>query len=84
MPASPARSASATSSCASTVSVWATSVRAASVSRTLRPSRSSNATPTSRSSVASCCEIAGGVKERASAVAAIVPRAASLVRHAGV
>ena len=33
--------------------------------------------PDLRSSVASCCEIAGGVKERASAVAAIVPRAAS-------
>src|SRR5919106_1569610 len=69
--------ASAASSAFSTASVRATSSSPAGVSRRLRPLRSSSATPVSRSSAASCWETAGGVYPSASAVAAIVPRAAS-------
>jgi len=46
---------------AKSVSAWPTSICAASVSRTLRPARSSSGTPASRSSTASCWETAEGV-----------------------
>ena len=49
----------------------------ASVSRTPLPSRSSSGVPASRSNTAICCDIAEGVMNRASAAAAMVPRAAT-------
>ena len=55
------RSASASSMRASSASVWPTSVCAAAVSRTLRPTRSSSGTPASCSSSASCWETADGL-----------------------
>ena len=61
VPSSAASSASAASSSASTRSVRATSDRAAGVSRTRRPSRSSSGTPASCSSRASDWDTADGV-----------------------
>jgi hypothetical protein len=70
-----ATSASARSMRARRASAWSTRSSAASVRRTFRPTRSSSSTPASRSSCESCCETADGLYERASATAAIVPRA---------
>ena len=70
-------SASACSSVHSTCSVWVTSRRPASVSRTPRPCFSSSRRPTSRSSLASCCDTAEVVTCSESAAARIEPFSAT-------
>ena len=76
-PASAASSSSAHSMRARMASAWPTSAWPASVMRTPREPRSTSCVPVSRSSAATCWEIADWVKESASAAAENEPRAAT-------
>lgn len=74
----PASSASARSGSAQTASARSRTSSAASVSRTRRPSASSDRTPSCRARFVSCCDTADGVISSASAVAVTVPRSRSV------
>ena len=76
-PASAASSSSAESMRARIASAWPTSARPASVRRTPRRPRSTSWVPVSRSSAATCCDIADCVKLSASAAAEKDPHAAT-------
>ena len=82
VPAARSRSARAAARMSSTASARAASCRPAPVSTTPRGERSTSETPHSRSSTASCCETADGLRPSARAAPAIEPADADLAQQA--